>query len=216
MDGRPALLATMALVVVSVGCLGFVLGGEPLRFTASEATVENDTRDGAGYRTINVTEERFDRTFSIAGQSRRVIANTVIARYGKRPGAVGTNESVGAVAIVSTPAIEVNDETLNPLGRASASELAESFQSTYGGVNVSNASANTTIETLGTTTNVTQFPGEATVDGTTVDVYVEVMRVQHGDDFVVGVGIYPRAVAAVERPEVLSMFGAIDHRAGDG
>jgi hypothetical protein len=64
---------------------------------------------------------------------------------------------------------------------------------------------------VGTETTVTKYAATTTVRGQQVPVHVHVTKVRSDDDFLVGVGVYPRAVD--QETQILTLLRAIEHPA---
>jgi len=209
---RTVALAGVALLAVTAGCLGFVLGEEPKSFEATPATVEEGTVEEAGYEggeTQTITE---DRTFTVEDQSRTVEVVSHLVQYHKNVSAGPVGEQrVAALAVLSTPEVNVLGETFNPVGDMSDEELVEQFTSRYDSVTVGDRVGETEVSTLGTETGVSKFEGTARVaDGTEVPVYVHVTKVNHDGDYVVVLAVYPQALSG-ESETVLEMIRALEH-----
>jgi hypothetical protein len=210
---RRALLAlTLALLLASSGCLGFLAGSESLEFAADPARTDDAAASGAGYE-LNSTETLVEnRTFEAAGQSRTVEVRNRVATYERAVelGPLG-RAKLGVFAVVSSPAVEVAGQTFNPLEDASNADLVEMVDSQYSGLSTGEPVSSRSVRALGTETNVTRFEGSATFAGQSVDVFVHVTKVRHEDDFVVAVGVYPQAID--DGDAVVSMVRALEHPA---
>jgi hypothetical protein len=57
---------------------------------------------------------------------------------------------------------------------------------------------------------VTKFDGEASIGGSSVDVYVHVTKVKHDGDFVVAIAIYPQALDG-EQETVDELLAGLEH-----
>jgi hypothetical protein len=210
---RRALLAlALAALVVSSGCLGFLAGSEPLEFAADPARTDAAAAADAGYD-LNATETLVEeRTVEAAGQSRTVEVTSRVATYERAVelGPLG-RAKLGVFAVVSSPAVEVAGQTFNPLADASNGDLVGMVGSQYSGLSTGDPVSSRSVQALGTTANVTKFAGTAVFAGQSVDVFVHVTKVRHGDDFVVAVGVYPRRVDDADA--VVAMVRALEHPA---
>jgi hypothetical protein len=206
-----AVVAVAGLLATS-GCICFLTGEEPLEFSAEPATVSDAAASDAGYEYNGTRALEVDRTFEIGDQERRVIATNRISDYTKSVdlGPLGEAE-VGVFNVVTTPAVEIADRTLNPIGSYSNARLVELVQRQYSGLgNVEQVSErNVTVQA--TETTVTKFSATATIEGREIDVFVHVTKYRSGDDFVVAIGVYPQQLDGQEESNVLSMMRSIDH-----
>ena len=207
----------MAVVVVAgllatSGCIGFLTGEEPLEFSAEPATVSDSAAADAGYEYNGTRALEVDRTFEIGGQERRVIATNRVSDYVKSVdlGPLGEAE-VGVFNVVTTPAVEIADRTLNPIGSYSDARLVELVQRQYTGLGDVRRVSERNVTVKGTDTTVTKFSATATIEGREIDVFVHVTKYRSGDDFVVAIGVYPQQLDGQEESNVLSMMRSIDH-----
>lgn len=209
---RGAAVVAVVLLMVTSGCIGFLTGSEPLRFSAEPAAVSGSAAEDAGYEYNGTRELTVNRSFDVGGQERRVVATNRIADYTKSVdlGPLGEAE-VGVFNVVTTPAVAVAGQTLNPIGSYSNVRLVEFVQQQYSGLGDIQRVSERNLTIQGTETTVTKFSATATVEGREVDVFVHVTKYRSGDDFVVAVGVYPQQLERTEESNVLSMLRAIDH-----
>lgn len=207
--------ALLVLLVLSTGCIGFITGSEPQSFEAKPAAVGGDAASSAGYQeTSGPTAQTVNRTFSAGGESRTVQVTNYLTEYRKTVDAGPLGSADAAVfAVVSTPKVEVLGQTFNPVGDVNESELARMAQSKYDGFSVGEKQGSTTVDALGSETEVAKFAGRATVAGeASVDVYVHVARIETGDDYLVVVAVYPQLLSG-EDENVFSMVRNLEHPA---
>ena len=209
---RGAAVVAVALLMVTSGCIGFLTGSEPLRFSAEPATVSGSVAEDAGYEYNGTRELTVNRSFEVGGQERRVVATNRIADYSKsiELGPLGEAE-VGVFNVVTTPAVEVAGQTLNPIGSYSNARLVEFVQQQYSGLGDIQRVSEQNVTIQGTETTVTKFSATATIEGQEVDVFIHVTKYRNGDDFVVAVGVYPQRLEGQEESNILSLMRVIDH-----
>ena len=202
----------VALLLATSGCIGFLTGSEPLEFSAEPAAVSGSAAENAGYEYNSTRDLAVNRSFEAGGQERRVVATNYIADYTKRMdlGPLGEAE-VGVFNVVTTPAVEVAGQTLNPIGSYSDARLVEFVQQQYSGLGDIEQVDSRNITVQGTETTVTKFSATASIEGQEIDVFVHITKYRDGDDFVVAVGVYPQQLADQEESNILSMMRAIDH-----
>jgi hypothetical protein len=120
---------------------------------------------------------------------------------------------LGVLAVVSSPAVEIAGQTLNPLNEFDNDKLVELFAGQYQGLQNIEQVSSQQITVLGTDATVTKYAATATFKGgNEVEVYIHVTKVRDGDDFVVPIGVYPRRLED-EQSNILSMMRAIEHSA---
>lgn len=207
-------LATVLLLglVVSSGCVGFLSGEKALTFDASKATANEQTLSDTGYEKDTVQDQTINRTVEAAGQSRNVSVTNWIARYDKQVdmGIAGEQEAAVFVAL-STPQAKVLGKPFNPVGDMESRELLKKFQSKYDNIrNVREVNAqNTTM--LGTETEVTKYA--ATMrhqSGIEIDMYIHVTKVEHEDDYVIALALYPQRMDG-ETQNVFKLIETLEH-----
>jgi hypothetical protein len=114
--------------------------------------------------------------------------------------------------VVSTPAVEIAGQTLNPIGSYSNARLVEFVQQRYSGMSDIEQVSEQNITVQGTQTTVTKFSATATVQGRDIDVFIHVTKYRDGEDFILAIGVYPQQLDG-EEENVLSLMRAIEHPA---
>ncbi|MFC7045835.1 DUF6517 family protein [Halobacteriaceae archaeon GCM10025711] len=206
------LLGTTALVllVASAGCLG-ALTSDTVSFEASKATVSANALADTGYQERDVTDQAIERDVEVAGQSKHVTITNWLATYEKSVTVGDTTRPAAAFAAVSTPAAKVAGQSLNPVASMSNEQLLEQFQSQFSQSGDVRTVDTTTVTMLGEETTSTKFATTTTVQGQPVDVFVHVAKVQHGDDVVVAIHVYPQALDDAESGNFERLVAGIDH-----
>jgi hypothetical protein len=207
-----AAVLAVAMLTTTSGCIGFLTGDEALSFSADPAVVDESAAESAGYSTDGPRALSVNRTVSAAGQEREVVAENQVTTYRKTLDLGIFEADLGVFTVVSTPAVEIAGQTLNPIGEFSNRRLVSLVQDQYEGLNDVQEVSSQTITVQGQQTEVTKYSGTATVQGQEVDVYVHVTKYRDGDDFVVAIGVYPQRLSG-EEANVLSMMRAIEHPA---
>lgn len=183
-----------------------------MTFSADPAVVEESAASNAGYKSDGTQTKKVNRTFEVAGQERTVVAENKMTTYEKSLDLAVIEAKLGVFTVISTPAVEIAGQTLNPIGDYSNARLVELIQSQYSGLSDVREVSSRTITVQGTETKVTKFAGKANVNGREVDVYIHVTKYRDGEDFVIAMGIYPQQLDGEEQ-NVLSMMRAIQHPA---
>jgi predicted small lipoprotein YifL len=200
--------AALAALVALAGC-GMLTGD--LSYSASPATVDDPTLEDTGYEEANVTEQEVTREFSAAGQTRNVTVTNHVAMYERSVDVPVVGQQRAAVfGAFATPQVDVLGESFNPVDDYSDRELAALAQQQYSGLTVGDAVGTRNVSVLGEPANVTKFDGQASIGGSTIDVYVHVTKVKHDGDFVVAVAIYPQAMDD-EQETVDELLGGLQH-----
>lgn len=206
----------LILLVVSAGCVGVLTGSEPLVVEASSVSVSSTAQGDAGYEEVRTTTQELTREVSAAGQTREVVVTNHVAEYARTidAGPLGSGEFARFV-VVSTPAVEVFGQTYNPVGEMSNRELLELVQDQYQGLENVQPAGERSVTVLGSSTTVSQFTADATVQGTgqSVELTFHVTRVRDGPDFVVAIAAHPSLLPG-EAERVDAMLGGIQHDTG--
>lgn len=208
---RRGLCTLVALAATgSAGCLD-VLAGEPARFVAPPARVDEEVLGGTDYdleRTETVEEER---TVEIAaGQTRDVEVVNRISEYHKLIDMGPLGEARGAVfATLSTPAIEVLGRTFNPIEDADNREIADEAQSQYESITIDEEIDRRTVTVLGETIELSKFEGEAAFGELGIDVFVHTGIAEGDDEYVAVFGIYPRLLSG-EEEAIVTLAEGVD------
>lgn len=205
-----AILLTVAVVASTAGC-GFITGDEPLSFSADPATVNEETLSETGYEEASTRTQNVSREFTVAGETREVTVSNELATYDRaiELGALG-EQRAALFATFSSPEVEIATRTFNPISEMSNRQLLSRFSSEYEGLTVGEQVGNESRTVLGTETSIEKYEGTAELDGRTVDVYIHVTTVQHGGDYVVGLGVYPQRLSG-EEDRVFTMYDGIEH-----
>lgn len=185
----------LAVTVVTSGCVQAVTGG-PIEFEATPASVSDDALRETGYRAESQEAFTVDRTVDlpVLGE-REVRISNYMATYSRADvgdgGGNGSEESAGAVLVLSTPQAQVAGQGTNPLGRMPLKELVDQVAGRAGDQSDVKYVGDRDITVLGSETTVEKYSSTTEVEGETVETFVYVTRVGHGEDYVVGVGILP-------------------------
>ncbi|NHN47706.1 hypothetical protein G9464_08860 [Halostella sp. JP-L12] len=211
-NAHVAAVIGVALLLATSGCIGFVLGDEPLEFEASNATVSESGLDETGYTheesqslRENRTIERVDRDVAVEGH-----ANV----YAKTDEFLDREQQIAMFATTSIPEVEVLGRSFNPLSEMSNEELLDRFQSEmpeeYRGTDFTVDESKTVNGVLGESANVTRFTGTTEFEGQEVEVAVYITKVKHDGDWVVMMGAHP-----TQRPEeeynIETLMQSVEH-----
>lgn len=201
----------LALLVLAAGCLGVLTGSEPFVATADEVGVSDATVSETDFQHAESESAWLNETVEAGGQEREIRIKNEVSSYEIEP-TVGTDGSIqfGLFTVFSTPRASIAGQAMNPIGRLSHRQLIEEVAADSG--NLQDISEEDTREAtvLGEETEITRFSAIAELSGQEVPVYVEVTRVEDGDDFVIAVGVYPQE-SEDAGSQVETLFGGIEH-----
>jgi len=206
----------LAVLVVTAGCSG-LLGDGPIEHSASEVSVADATAEETGFEQVQKQPFGINRTMELNNQSREVRITSHLAAYEKEY----EGAPLGYFVALSTPKAEEFGQSLNPLGSIDKQTLIERAISRVQQQNEveltgTTEEVNTTTRTiLGTETEVTTFDATAERSGESADVFVQATRLEHGDDFIIAVGVYPQA-ASGGGSEIAAMMSGIEHETSEG
>ena len=200
----------LAVLVLTAGCSGFL--GENQSFEASEATVSDDALSETGYESTGQNEYQFEETF---GNDTEVSITSRISGYDKEYG----NGSGYFIALSSPKSDIAGLGDVNPIGDYDKKKLiAEAVSRSDVDVEVDEDDIesvdNATVTVLDTEATVSTY--NATVDrsGSAREMRIRTTRIEHGDDHVVAVGVYPETADA-GRSDITTLIEGIEHDAGE-
>lgn len=197
------------LCLVTSGCVR-VLSQDEIRFEADPVRVDDAALSETGYerranRTITV-----NRTFELQGQERRVHLTNHVAAYQKPYRGAPLAHAIAS----TTPAASALGQSVDPSMAVDDRQLVETALDEAARVQNLTHVGNQTVAILGTDANVERYAATAEKNGSSARVHVQMTRVSQEGDLVVLVGTYPREMDGGES-DVLTLFRAVDHPAGD-
>jgi hypothetical protein len=209
---RQPVLALLAIaLLVTSGCLG-VFSDDATTFEAEPADVDDAAAAETGFEKNGTRDSVATREIGPDGatQTVRVISKVTTYEKSLTIPLLGTAR-LGVFSVVSTPAVEIAGQTFNPIGDYSNDELVRLVTDRFGSLSNVERVSSRQVLVRGTETTVTKYAATTTVQGREIDVFVHVGKVRDGDDFLVGVGVYPQALD--QESEILTLFRAIEHPA---
>ncbi len=210
MDRKLIAGAFLTMLVLTSGCLGFILG-DTLEVSASKGTVSDSALSQTGYEKAKVESVDVKRTYEAAGQSREVRVTNWVAQYDKTIGIEGVAEQTAAkFVVVSSPNVEIADKSFNPLDEFDNRDLVEKFVAGYGNVDNIETVGSRRTTLLGTKTTVTEFSATARSHGATVDVTIQATKIKHDGDFIVVLAVYPKKLD--ESDNVAQLLSGVQHQ----
>lgn len=203
-------LGLVLLLVLTAGCLGVITGSEPAVFQAEPAGVSESALAETDFELRERQQPWLNRSVEVAGQEREVRVQNHVSSYEIPPSIGPGGVTYGLFVVASTPQASIAGQALNPIGRMSHQQMIEQLASGAGNLEQIQRQGTETRQILGSSTEVVRFSAISRQSGQEVPVFVEVTRVQDGDDFVIGIGVYPQESEGV-RPQVATMFESIRH-----
>jgi len=198
-------LAAAGTLASTAGCVGFVTGDDSLRFEAEPAEADERTLSETGYDERRVEEQTVTESFTVAGLTREIEARNVLAEYDKGVDVGPLGEARAAsFAAFATPQVDLLWRTFNPIAEMDNREIARKTTSEYDDVTIGEEIDRTTLEVLGDEVEVSTFEAEAYLESELTEVYLHIGTAEAEEDFVVIVGIYPRAVDQSDEIERLA------------
>jgi hypothetical protein len=202
----------LAALVVTAGC-SLRPDSEPIRASASVASVPNATLDATGYERVRAESRWLNVTLteSIQGDvelssTREIRAKTSLRTYER-----STDAGRAAVSILAVPGVRLFENrnlTTNPARDLSTAELVNRTLPTGGGVSDLRPTGTRTVTLLGTETAQTAFRATATRGGGPTRIRVLVATVERGGDFVTAVAVVP--ADADERRRIRTLLDAVE------
>ncbi|QLG48347.1 DUF6517 family protein [Natrinema halophilum] len=195
---RRSLLAAGATgtIALTAGCLGFVLGNEPLTFDSDRVAPTDEALGDAGYEEQSVKEDSIERSEEVAGIERDFKASFWRSVYTKKVEYMGQKREGAAFAAVSIPGMEVAGRSLNPLDDMSNERLLERFlnqiETDQGAIKNITHQDSFDLEILGGGRTVDTFLGESELEGETIDIEIKVTSFSHEGDMLVLLGLLPK------------------------
>lgn len=186
-----------------------VLNG-PVTFDAEAAVAAQGTLDDTGYELEGQNEPTMTRKYA----GKEVKVTNVVTEYQKtmEVNLLG-NAKLGVFVAFSTPSVKVAGQgPFNPIKNWSNKEIVMKLQSRYDSLNNVKSESSTSVKTLGKSTDVGKFSATTTYNGEQVDLYIHITKVQHEDDFVVLLGMYPQQ-RSEEEDDIMSLMKSVKHPA---
>jgi hypothetical protein len=214
--GRRAFLASaVGTTVLSSGCLGFVLGGEPLSFEASPAEVSSSALSGTGFEHVGTEPVTLSETFEVAGQSRTVELTNYVSRYAKSVELGGEAVRGAAFGSLATPLFDLAGQSIDPVEGIQTGELARRAQDVYADLSVREQVGSVAREVLGQPRDLLRYALAATLGGRDVEALLHLADFRDAGDALVLAGVNPRVLDAETR-NVLALAEGITHATEGG
>lgn len=210
MQSRPKVVIAVVLLVSLAGCSALT---GPLEFSASQATVSDAAVEQSGYTEVAVEQDVIEREITRAGVTKQVRVENWRAMYERQVdlGPLG-EQRAAVVSVFSTPQVEIAGQgPFNPVADYSNRQLVDLVQQQYQGMSDVEQVSERQVSILGTTATVSKFSAKGTLDGgSSIDVYLHVTKVQHGDDIIIAIAVHPQDLPN-EQETVDALFQNIKH-----
>ncbi|SDL05173.1 DUF6517 family protein [Natronorubrum texcoconense] len=188
----------VAGATAGAGALAGCSGALEDSLSSMPAVVSPSALEETGYSEHAVEEVVVERTISRFGFKRSISVTNWYAEYDRSlslglPGLSRVQAAV--VSVLTTPQVSFLGRTFNPVGEFSTDELVEMMQDRYDELEDVDRVDESSVSILGTETTLVRYTAAARLipAATTIDVYVQLTEpVSHGDDFVIGVAVYPQ------------------------
>lgn len=193
---------------------GFITGDDAAEFAATPATVADATLEETEYELNQLTEEVITREFEAGGQTRDVEVTNHQAEYDRSVEILGTRYQAAVFTVLSTPQVTVLGRTFNPVGDMDRDDLAEMIQERYDQIENVELESEYSMTLLGRETSIGQYSADGRLADTdvTVDLAMHISDpIEVGDDFVIGLGAYPKLLGGSDA--VRKLFAGIEHEA---
>lgn len=212
---RQKQLAVAGLLVLAAFAGCSMLSG-PVTFSANKATVSHQALSQTNYQKESVKTQVINRTFKAAGQSKKVKVTNWVARYDRKVnlGPLGSKRAA-VFSAVATPQVKVLGQgPFNPVAHYSNKQLVLLLQKNYKSIHDVQHVKNTSATMLGKQTTVSKYKAKATLKGgNTVNVYVDVTKVEDGGDYVIALAVYPQQLDNQESSHVKTLMAGVQHNA---
>jgi hypothetical protein len=214
---RRRVVLTVGLVglLLTSGCIGFLTGSEALEFSSEPAVVTDSAQQETNYEQVRREPQTVTRNFTAADQTRQVEVTNHVAEYSRSVDLpVFGDQQVARFTVLSTPKVTIAGQgPFNPVDDLNNTELVLTLQEKYDGISNVQPESERSLTVLGNETTVSKFRADATMDtGESVEVFIHITKVEHGDDFVVAVGVYPTQVDG-EQENIDTLLQNVDHPA---
>lgn len=193
-------IAVVLLLVLGAGCVSAVTG-DTLEFSADPVGVSEDALAESGFQLEGSDTVVVERTVSLAGVERDVHITNHVASYSAEDGGAAP----ASVVVMATPKAEVAGQAANPLGRLDRDELVDRVVSQTDGLEDVTRVGAQELRILDSSVAVTKYRA-STQDGG--DVFVHLVRLEHGDDYIIAAATYPTENDGVEE-DVFALFEGI-------
>lgn len=206
----------VALSGLLAGCLGFITGEEPLEVTASPGSVSEAALSETGYAEHEIDSLGVEETFEVGDRSRTVRVTNWHSQYDRAldlGSDVGERFQGAVFSVLSTPKVEILGRSLNPIDEWGTDRIVEMIQDRYEGVEDLQQVDEYTSTVLGAAVSVTEYDGTAEIAGSGegIDLRFHVTdAIDHGDDFVLCLAVYPTIVPG-EDEAVGTLLNGVEH-----
>ncbi|MFC7238610.1 DUF6517 family protein [Saliphagus sp. GCM10025317] len=184
--------AGTGVLAATAGCLDFLLGNEPLEYTAEPVLPTEATLESTGYAEYQSGWQRV--TEEAAG--REIVASAWSVAYTNEVTIQEQSRDAAVFAAVSMPKMSVGGKAMNPLADMDTDELLEELggelESEFDGLADPQPTGESfALGILGANRTVDEFASEAQFEDEHLEITLWVTKFTHDDDLIVLIGGFP-------------------------
>lgn len=185
---------------------------ESLEFAAADAWVADTALSETGYEETRVETLLLTRTSEVGGEEFDIEVLNQLVEYQQVVDLSPLGEQEAArQTVLTTPQVEIQEVTFNPIDDMSNEELAEMMQTAYEDIQIDEEVDSQAATMLDQETEVSKFAGTADFEGYPIDIYLHLATVDYGEDVVVAVGVYPQLIEQLEEANIVAMIEGVEH-----
>lgn len=201
--------AGVAAVAGLAGCMDFITGDEALSFEADPVTASEAALDETEFTHYETEDISFNESVSYEDQEREVKLTNWMSEYRKTVTTPFGDVEAARFIAVSTPKIEAFGQSMNPVNEMDGSDLINYLTQYHEDLGEVEHVEERTTESLGSETTVTKYETTVEVEGDEVDAYLHMTKVNHRDDHILAVGVYPESLD--EEENVFTLIETLEH-----
>lgn len=210
MRGEPVGVVSVAVLLVTAGCLGglggFVSGDESLSFSAGAITIPEDAVSESPYTLASDESVSFDQSIEAAGESRTVEMNVHMLHMKRSY----QGAPLASLVVLSLPQVEVLGQQVDVTEQTDPASLIGEAGASSGELQQNQKIGEETVEMMGEERTVEVFSGSTTRDGESADAKIYLATFDHEGDTIVAVGIVPQ-VAEDEGAAVVDLLESVQY-----
>lgn len=203
---------SLVCILMTTGCLGFILGNNALSIESEPVAVSNSTLSDTDYEQIRSDAITFNTSVSVGDQERTVNATSHVREYSRDANLPATDMAVTRFVTLSTPKAEVGGESLNPIGDRSNSQLAERLLRSYDGIESPEPVNNRTVTSLNGERTISTYKATAQItQNVQIPVMLHVTTFAHNDDYITVLAVHPKQID--EQARIDQLLAGLEHPA---
>lgn len=203
---------SLVCILMTTGCLGFILGDNALSIESEPVAVSNSTLSDTDYEQVRGDAITFNTSVSVGDQERTVNATSHVREYSRDANFPATDMAVTRFVTLSTPKAEVGGESLNPIGDRSNSQLAERLLGSYDGIESPEHVNNRTVTSLDGERTISTYEATAQItQNIQIPVMLHVTSFAHDDDYITVLAVHPKQID--EQARIDRLLAGLEHPA---